>query len=92
MDRFPLLKLAYQAQAGGGSLTATLNAADEIAVEAFLDRRISFPAIAEVVEETLSRVGRLEPKTIADVLEIDGRSRQVARAVAAELGAWAEAH
>jgi 1-deoxy-D-xylulose-5-phosphate reductoisomerase len=92
MDRFPLLKLAYQAQAGGGSLTATLNAADEIAVEAFLDRRISFPAIAEVVEETLSRVGRLEPKTIGDILEIDGRSRQVARAVAAELGAWAEAH
>ncbi len=92
MDRFPLLKLAYQAQAGGGSLTATLNAADEIAVEAFLERRISFPAIADVVEETLSRVGRLEPKTIGDVLEIDGRSREVARAVAAEQSAWAEAH
>jgi 1-deoxy-D-xylulose-5-phosphate reductoisomerase len=92
MDRFPLLKLAYQAQAGGGSLTATLNAADEIAVEAFLERRISFPAIAEVVEETLSRVGRLEPKTIGDVLEIDGRSREVARTVAAEQRSWAEAH
>jgi len=92
LDRFPLLKLAYQAQAGGGSLTVTLNAADEIAVEAFLERRISFPAIAEVVEETLSRVGRLEPKTIGDVLEIDGQSRAVARAVAAEQGAWAEAH
>ncbi len=92
LDRFPLLKLAYQAQAGGGSLTVTLNAADEIAVEAFLERRISFPAIAEVVEETLSRVGRLEPKTIGDVLEIDGQSRAVARAVAAEQSAWAEAH
>ena len=91
LDRFPLLRLAYQAQSGGGSLTATLNAADEIAVEEFLAGRIGFPAIAEVVEETLSRVGRLEPNTIGDVLEIDGQSRRIARMVAAERGARAEA-
>ena len=53
--KFPLLKLAYQAQETGGSSTCTLNAADEVAVEAFLEGRISFPAIAEAVEETLSR-------------------------------------
>lgn len=91
-DRFPLLKLAYQAQSGGGSLTATLNAADEIAVEEFLGGRIPFLAIADVVEETLSRVGRLEPKTIADVLEIDRRSREVARTVASGVGTRATAH
>ncbi|MBE0658400.1 MAG: 1-deoxy-D-xylulose-5-phosphate reductoisomerase [Bryobacteraceae bacterium] len=87
MERFPLLRLAYQAQSEGGSLTATLNAADEIAVEEFLAGRIGFPAIAEVVEETLSRVGRLEPKTIGDVLDIDRHSRETARIVAAEMGA-----
>jgi 1-deoxy-D-xylulose-5-phosphate reductoisomerase len=92
LDRFPLLRLAYQAQAGGGSLTATLNAADEIAVEAFLDGRIPFPAIWETVEETLSRVGRLEPKTIGDVLEIDRRSRAVAREVAEQRGAVVRPH
>lgn len=91
MKRFPLLRLAYQAQSEGGSLTATLNAADEIAVEEFLGGRIGFPAIAEVVEETLSRVGRLEPKTIGDILEIDRHSRETARIVAAEIGARAVA-
>jgi 1-deoxy-D-xylulose-5-phosphate reductoisomerase len=92
LDRFPLLKLAYQAQAGGGSLTATLNAADEIAVEQFLGGRIPFLGIAEVVEETLSRVGRLEPKTIGDVLEIDRQSRDVARTVVSGLETRVAAH
>jgi 1-deoxy-D-xylulose-5-phosphate reductoisomerase len=91
LARFPLLRLAYQAQSEGGSLTATLNAADEIAVEEFLGGRIGFPAIAEVVEETLSRVGRLEPKTIGDILEIDRHSRETARILAAEMGARAVA-
>lgn len=91
LDRFPLLRLAYQAQSGGGSLTATLNAADEIAVDEFLSGRIAFPTIAGIVEETLSRVGRLEPNTIGDVLEIDAQSRRTARTVAAEWGARAEA-
>ncbi len=56
LTKFPLLKLAYEALAAGGSSTATLNAADEIAVEAFLGGRISFPAIAATVAETLDRV------------------------------------
>jgi len=55
-DKFPLLKLAYRCQQAGGSATCTLNAADEIAVEAFLERRISYPAIHEVVSETLSKM------------------------------------
>ena len=54
--KFPLLKLAYQAQETGGSATCTLNAADEIAVEAFLAGRISFPGIAATVAETLEQV------------------------------------
>jgi 1-deoxy-D-xylulose-5-phosphate reductoisomerase len=81
--KFPLLKLAYDAQEIGGGATATLNAADEIAVEAFLAGRIPFPAIAATVAETLDRVGAGHPRSIADVLEIDRASRLVAREVVA---------
>ena len=77
-DKFPLLKLAYRCQEAGGSATATLNAADEIAVEAFLQGRIGYPGIAEIVSETLSRVPLRWPGTVAEVLEIDRESRAVA--------------
>jgi 1-deoxy-D-xylulose-5-phosphate reductoisomerase len=80
-DKFPLLNLAYQAQESGGSATATLNAADEVAVEAFLDRRIPFPAIAATVAETLERMPAREPSNIAALLEIDLESRRVAREI-----------
>ncbi len=83
LEKFRLLKLACQAQETGGSATCTLNAADEIAVGAFLEGRISFPGIAEVVEETLAKVPLGHPRSIAEVLEIDAQSRSVARDVAA---------
>jgi 1-deoxy-D-xylulose-5-phosphate reductoisomerase len=76
--KFPLLKLAYQAQNSGGSATCTLNAADEIAVDAFLNGKIPFTGISDTVEETLSRVPVREPESIAEVLEIDRRSRAIA--------------
>jgi 1-deoxy-D-xylulose-5-phosphate reductoisomerase len=82
-EKFPLLRLAYQCQEAGGSATCTLNAADEIAVEAFLQGKISFPAIAEVVEETLSRQPNQRPRTIEDVLEMDRSSRARARELVA---------
>jgi 1-deoxy-D-xylulose-5-phosphate reductoisomerase len=84
LDRFPLLRLAYQAQRAGGSAGCTLNAADEIAVEAFLRHEISFPAIAEVVEETLARVPARDPSSVAELLEIDRQSRQAAGQIARE--------
>jgi 1-deoxy-D-xylulose-5-phosphate reductoisomerase len=82
--KFPLLKLAYQAQEQGGSATCTLNAADEVAVEAFLAGKIPFPAIAATVEETLQRQISRQPSTIEDVIAIDAESRAVARRVMAE--------
>jgi 1-deoxy-D-xylulose-5-phosphate reductoisomerase len=85
--KFRALALAYDAQRAGGSATCTLNAADEIAVEAFLQERISFPSIARVVEETLNRVPNREPGSVEEVLQIDERSRAVARQVIAELPA-----
>jgi len=80
--KFPLLKLAYQSMEAGGSATATLNAADEIAVEAFLKGEITYPRIAEVVEETLQQMPPRTPVSIDEVLEIDNHSRQVARSIA----------
>ncbi len=81
LKKFPLLKLAYEAQETGGSATATLNAADEVAVEAFLAGRIPFPAIAATVAETLERVPARDARSVTEVLEIDRESRQAARNV-----------
>ncbi len=81
--KFRLLKLAYQAQEQGGSATCTVNAADEIAVQAFLDGAISFPAIADIVEETLARQPSREPGTIEEVIEVDRESREAARLIIA---------
>ena len=78
LEKFPLLRLAYQAQEAGGSATATLNAADEIAVEAFLRGGIPFPGIAATVAATLDKMGVRETRRVADVLEIDRESRRVA--------------
>jgi 1-deoxy-D-xylulose-5-phosphate reductoisomerase len=77
-EKFPLLKLAYRCQEAGGSATCTLNAADEIAVEAFLQGKIGFCGIAEVVEETLARVDSRRASTIGELLEIDAASRRAA--------------
>ncbi len=87
LEKFPLLRLAYEAQQTGGSATCTLNAADEIAVEAFLEERLSFTGIAEVVEETLAAVPVREPASVHDVLAIDEESRIVAREIAARRAA-----
>jgi len=93
LDKFPLLRLAYQAQEAGGAATCTLNAADEVAVEAFLNEEISFPAISHVVEETLNRAPRQRAGSIEELLEIDRESRQLARKAAGRSAGWkAAAH
>lgn len=82
-QKFPLLRLAYQCLDTGGSATCTLNAADEIAVEAFLAGQIGFPAIAAVVEDTLSAMPNRQPQTVGDILEMDKESRSLALEVVA---------
>jgi 1-deoxy-D-xylulose-5-phosphate reductoisomerase len=79
MNKFPLLGLAYQAQKAGGSATCTLNAADEIAVGAFLAGEISFTGIAGIVSETLSTVESRSPQSVPEVLEVDREARRIAR-------------
>jgi 1-deoxy-D-xylulose-5-phosphate reductoisomerase len=84
MTRFPALKLARDALEVGGAAPTVLNAANEVAVEAFLGRRIGFADIASVVAKTLNRTvseGLTEPTTVNEALEID----HVARLRAADL-------
>jgi len=82
-DKFPLLRLSYEAQRAGGSATCTLNAADEIAVESFLRGEIGFTEIGEVVEETLGRVAASEPRTLEECMAVDQQSRRQAREIIA---------
>jgi 1-deoxy-D-xylulose-5-phosphate reductoisomerase len=83
MRKFPLLRLAYECQQAGGSACCTLNAADEIAVEAFLQEKIGFLGIYEVVSECLAKMPVRWPGSIEEVLEIDAESRRVARQLTA---------
>lgn len=82
-EKFPLLKLAYRCQESGRSATCTLNAADEVAVEAFLEGRIGYTSIYEIVSETLSRMPERDLRTVGDILEMDRESRALARELAA---------
>ena len=84
-DRFPCLRLGFEAAEAGGSAPAALNAANEVAVGAFLNRRLRFTEIARVAEETVAACAADEPRALDDVLELDG----AARARAAELVATA---
>lgn len=85
LGRFPLLRLARQAQETGGTATAILNAADEIGVEAFLAGRIWFPAIASVVAECLERMEIRQARCLDEVLEADRDARRTAREIVASL-------
>jgi len=79
--RFPALKLAYQACKQGGTLPAVLNAANEIAVAAFLDKKIRFPEISLVVAETLNRIPRKDIKDVETVLNADIAARMQAESI-----------
>jgi 1-deoxy-D-xylulose-5-phosphate reductoisomerase len=77
--RFPCLGLAFQALEAGGSAPVTLNAANEIAVEAFLDHRIGFMDIPRVIERTLADAGSGDIDCLETVLEFDRHARSLAR-------------
>lgn len=76
--RFPMLRLAKHVMATGGVAPAIYNAANEIAVAAFLDGRIPFLAIPRLVEHTLSSIANFEPADLPAVLEVDAQARRVA--------------
>ena len=82
---FPCLSLARQAVEQGGSAPAVLNAANEVAVEAFLGRRIRFVDIPVVIERTLAERAITEPLSISEVVALDQQSRDFASAVVSTL-------
>ncbi|MFL6692889.1 MAG: 1-deoxy-D-xylulose-5-phosphate reductoisomerase [Ramlibacter sp.] len=85
-ERFPGLQLAWDALRAPSGTTAVLNAANEEAVAAFLDRRIRFDQIHSVNLATLEGVVPSKPQALADLLTLDARARQVARERIARLG------
>lgn len=78
--RFPCLQLAYEALREGGSAAAVLNAANEEAVAAFLDGRLGFRRIPEVIAASMERAGQLAVDSVDAVLEADRQARGLARA------------
>ena len=84
-ERFPGLKLAWETLNGPSGSCAVLNAANEVAVEAFLNRQIRFDQIHQVNEDTLGRMRCDRPQNLADLLELDRQSRLLAREVVARL-------
>lgn len=79
LKRFPCLALAYRAIREGGSAPAVLNAANEVAVAAFLDSKIQFTAIAELIEAVMDRAEITDSFSLEQIMEIDQQARSLAR-------------
>lgn len=83
-ERFPCLQLAYAALRAGGTAPAILNAANEVAVAAFLDRRLSFLGIPRLIEATLAALPAGPEGSLADVLTADAEARRIASSLISE--------
>jgi 1-deoxy-D-xylulose-5-phosphate reductoisomerase len=79
-DKFPCLRLAYEAVEAGGAKTIALNAADEVAVSAFLEGEIGFPEIAATIKSVVGETPARVPESIKEVLQADMDARSRARA------------
>ena len=87
MEKFPCLRLAYVAAESGGAKPVALNAADEVAVAAFLDGSIGFNQIPQVIEKVLDETKTTKLESIKQVLEADNLARQLAREIVAQVNA-----
>ena len=85
MQRFPGLRLAWEALAAPQGTTAVLNAANEVAVDLFLKKQIRFDHIHQVNLATLERIRPMRPQCLEDLLDIDAQARDAALAIAANL-------
>jgi len=79
-ERYPCLRLAQEAMRAGGTAPAVFNAANEVAVAAFLAGRVPFLAIPRLVEQGLSRVKTIEPNSLAEVMAVDQEARAITTA------------
>ncbi|MBD3670704.1 MAG: 1-deoxy-D-xylulose-5-phosphate reductoisomerase [Gammaproteobacteria bacterium] len=87
LTRFPCLRLAYEAIEAGGTAPAILNAANEVAVDAFLDERLAFLDIPRVIEATLERVPHQAANSLSSILDDDQSARDMARQLVLESAA-----
>lgn len=85
--RFPLFRLGVDAGRAGGGAPAVFNAANEVAVDAFLKGRVTFPGMAKVVEATLEALGGSTARDLREVLQVDGAARRRAAAEVERTGA-----
>jgi 1-deoxy-D-xylulose-5-phosphate reductoisomerase len=85
LDAFPCLALARAAGEAGGTAPCVLNAANEVAVAAFLEGDIPFLGIADVVERTLAQIDCASARDLAELAEIDAQARRSASALTREL-------
>ncbi len=86
LDKFPCLRLAYEAAEQGGAKTVALNAADEVAVAAFLEGVIPFNGIPATIQVVLNETPARHPESIEEVLSVDVQAREVAAEVISKLG------
>ena len=84
LERFPCLRLAFEAMDSGGTCPAILNAANEVAVQSFLDGGLPFVHIPRVIEDTLARVARADAERLDVILAADAQARRVAGALIRE--------
>jgi 1-deoxy-D-xylulose-5-phosphate reductoisomerase len=87
MERFPCLGLAYEAGRTGGTMPAVLNAADEVAVDAFLKGQIGFTDIPRVIEGAMSKHQTIEEPNLEDILSVDRHARESAQRILESLRA-----
>ncbi len=79
--RFPCLRLAFEAARAGGTASTVLNAANEVAVDAFLDRKLGFTMIAEVIEACMSVIETQDADTLETILSVDAQARSVTQGI-----------
>jgi 1-deoxy-D-xylulose-5-phosphate reductoisomerase len=81
LEKFQCLALAYRALNQGGNMPAIMNAANEIAVAAFLNKKISFPGIAALIEKTMDHISFIHQPTYQDYIDTDNAAREFAKSV-----------
>jgi 1-deoxy-D-xylulose-5-phosphate reductoisomerase len=86
LEKFPCLQLAFKACEIGGTLPAVLNAANEVAVNAFLDQKLSFVDIAGIIGKTMQDHTRVADPNLSDILNADQWAREHAWRLIAECG------
>lgn len=85
LQRFPCLRLAYEAIKAGGIMPTVLNAANEIAVEAFLNEEVRFTDIAKIIESSMAKFSPVAADTLEKILQADHDARVVAQNIISEL-------